>query len=58
MFSVSERPKLGHSDLVSGEEVDLAQRCLTAKSEVTNYNGYDLCPLNYMKYHVFGLQKA
>ena len=55
MFSVSERPKLGHSDLVSGEEVDLAQRCLTAKSEVTNYNGYDLCPINYMKNHVFGL---
>ena len=58
MFSVSGRPKLGHSDLVSGGEVDLAQRCLTAKLEVSSSNGYDLCPINYMKKLVFGLQRA
>ena len=58
MFSASGRPKLGHSDLVLGEEVDLAQRHLTVKLEVSSCNGYDLCPFNYMKNHIFGLQKA
>ena len=58
MFSASGKPKLGHSDLVSGGEVKLAQRHLTAKLEDSSCNSYDLCPLNNMKNHVFGLQEA
>ena len=57
MFS-APRCKLGHSDLVSGEELDFAQRHLNAKSEDSSCNSYDLCPFIYMKNHVFGLWKA
>ena len=52
MFSASRRPKLGHSDLFSGGEEELAHRHLTAKLEVSSSNGYDLCPINYLKNQV------
>ena len=58
MFSASGRPKLGHSDLVSPGKRELAERCLTAKLEVSSCNGYDLCSFNYMKNHVSSLYEA
>ena len=48
MFSPSRSPKLGHSDLFSGGEEELAHRHLTAKLEVSSSNGYDLCLINYL----------
>ena len=48
MFSASRKPKLGHSDLLSGGEEDLAHRHINAKLECSSSNGYDLCTINYL----------
>ena len=46
MFSACDIHKRGHSDLVSGLEGDFAQRCLTAKLEVSSSNGNKTCLSN------------
>ena len=56
VFSLCSLQNIGHSDLVSGGEVKLAQMHLTAKLKDSSCNRLDLSPFKKMKNQVFTLQ--